>query len=357
MCSTLFNSQLLLYLSLLAIFFGCKPSEKVGLDEKAQPRSYDSHYPTRNVDKQLKSMMRSVYRLSSTTYYRTYHFRLSDSVTTETLPFIRKANLAYRIDQDDISKASTAVVVYKDEKKVGLLTCAHSVTSPDTIINYAKSKTRKQFIVSFSIKQYQKEFIYGEQNLQPFEIIIKDDKRDLALISSPYQALSWDNAIPLTYRGGDMNRLNWGSFVFVIGYPKGNLMVSRGIASIFDKKDNFIIDTPFNEGYSGGIVMALRNGVPNFEWIGIANTSSATSELILKPSAKYDYNTEENVPYEGDIFVAQRKSIDYGVTKVASISSIREFLQKSRQTLINVDMDYTENWSNNLINFKTRLGR
>ena len=45
----------------------------------------------------------------------------------------------------------------------------------------------------------------------------------------------------------------------------------------------FLVDAVFNRGYSGGIVLAIRDGVPNFELVGLVKSVPAEYEYVMKP--------------------------------------------------------------------------
>ena len=74
----------------------------------------------------------------------------------------------------------------------------------------------------------------------------------------------------------------------------GHKMITRGIVSNTrdDKSDSFLIDALFNRGFSGGIILAIRDGVPNFELVGMAKSVSAKNEYLLTP---YPLNGEMNI--------------------------------------------------------------
>jgi len=77
--------------------------------------------------------------------------------------------------------------------------------------------------------------------------------------------------------------------------------------------------------------LAVRDGVPNFEFVGMAKSVSANYKNILKPlheSHQEMYNP--NIPYEGEVFVKVEKEINYGVTFTVSIGSIRNLYMLNR---------------------------
>jgi hypothetical protein len=125
--------------------------------------------------------------------------------------------------------------------------------------------------------------------------------------------------------------------VYILGFPSGYQMVTRGIVSNPDpgKDGEFLIDALFNPGVSGGVVLAVKDGVPNFELVGIARAVSAKYKNVIKPGKEsHEELYNPNIPYDGDVFVKLEKEIYYGVTFTISIESIADFYMKNREYFI-----------------------
>jgi hypothetical protein len=119
-------------------------------------------------------------------------------------------------------------------------------------------------------------------------------------------------------------------------------MITRGIVSKpkARQSDYFLIDASFNQGFSGGIVLAIKDGVPNFELVGLGKSASASFENIIIPEKKdYEkvYNPES--PYEGELFVELKKNVNYGVTKAISTEAVRGFYKDHRTELMELGFD------------------
>ncbi len=146
------------------------------------------------------------------------------------------------------------------------------------------------------------------------------------------------NQFPVfSYPLGNAKNLEWGSFVYALGYPMNYKMITKGIVSSpnRDESGSFLIDAVFNRGFSGGIVLAIRDGVPNFELVGLVRSVPAEYEYVLKPEAPtegYEYNPL--LPYKGNIMIEQRVNIKYGVTRVIPIETIVEFINKNADKLL-----------------------
>jgi hypothetical protein len=140
---------------------------------------------------------------------------------------------------------------------------------------------------------------------------------------------------------GKANELRWGTFVYVFGFPANYKMISKGIVSNpnYDKKSSFIIDAVANQGLSGGIVLAIRDGVPNFELVGMVLTAPAEYEYVLRP--KKDDVVLLGSEYIGPVITGARKNIKYGITKVLAIESIMKFIENNSKILLenNIDID------------------
>jgi hypothetical protein len=122
-------------------------------------------------------------------------------------------------------------------------------------------------------------------------------------------------------------------------------MITRGIVSkpIQRNDDIFLIDASFNEGFSGGVVLAIKDGVPNFELVGLGKSASASYENILVPEEKeYEKRYNEDVPYEGEVYVTRKREVNYGITRAISSNAIVKFYNKNRKEMLekgyNLDM-------------------
>jgi hypothetical protein len=101
-----------------------------------------------------------------------------------------------------------------------------------------------------------------------------------------------------------------------------------------DRFGSFLIDAVFTRGFSGGLCLAIRDGIPNFELVGMIKLVSAHTSYVITPgkdtgSAEFD----SSVPYTGDLFVERKTEIEYGVTQAISVERIREFLEANAALL------------------------
>jgi len=138
------------------------------------------------------------------------------------------------------------------------------------------------------------------------------------------------------YPAGRARELEWGTFVYLFGYPTGHKMVTKAIVSSprKDRHGAFLVDAVFTPGFSGGIALAIRDGVPNFELVGIVKLVSGRSTYVLVPPSD-DATTEFDplVPYTGDIYVQKRTEIEYGIVQAVPVETILEFIDAHRGDL------------------------
>ena len=299
---------------------------------------YDSEFPYRNSSKQLEEISNTLKLVNSLAFYKSYIF--SDSSV------IRKSDLSddiidkYTIRNEffNQTESGTSTVIYSESGKVALLTCAHIINFPDTLISFFSDENGElsPYIQSISIKVKQTNYINLKVQVVELDIIAKDDNLDVALIGGKFDPEYTKDLKLFNYPVGKAKELEWGSFVYVFGYPLNNKMITKGIVSSpdKDKKGSFLVDAIFNRGFSGGIVLAVRDGVPNFELVGLVRSVPVESRYVLAP-AELKTNAEYNrrIPFTGEVFVEKQININYGITNVLSIEAIEEFLENNKTDL------------------------
>lgn len=127
-------------------------------------------------------------------------------------------------------------------------------------------------------------------------------------------------------------------------------MITKAIVSSPRKDENgsFLVDAVVNPGFSGGLVLAIRDGVPNFELIGMVHWVPEEYENLVYPENIGD-KTAFNpvVPYNGDVFVRKHTSIRYGIVKLFLLRLFLILLTAVKKSLQNRDFILTLN--NNLV--------
>ncbi|MFQ5583625.1 MAG: serine protease [Calditrichia bacterium] len=330
--------------SFLLLFLSCSQGKQAighGIQKDGQ---YDSEFPSQNTSAPLEQLTKTVRRISSIAFYEGFLFS-KESKTT--LPEIRQGmaqEKSYRKIAFNNPASGTATTIFMQGKKIAVLTCAHVVNFPDTIITYFKSDEGDSvsYLESFSLKRKQNNFLIDMAEGFGFEVFAIDEKRDLAVLGKEL-IFPPSKKIPVfNFKIGKADDLKWGSFVYIVGWPKGHQMITSGLVSSpnRDKEHSFLIDALFNRGFSGGLVLAIRDGVPNFELVGIVSSVSATFEYILTPEKGVTVSLYgPQLPYDNDIFVKLDKKIDYGVTFGISVESVLDFLNMNREIFISRGYD------------------
>ncbi len=299
---------------------------------------YDSEFPYKGASDELRDISSTVHRINSSVYYKTYTFNESSNLTLGNLKNTNLRSIAISEGYADQSNSGTGTVIYFNEGKVGILTCAHIVEFPDTVLSYftnSEGGFTKNIQVIF-IKERQTIFAAGFPEGSQFELIISDKKNDIAIIGKDYFALT-DLKFPVfSYPFGKGKELDWGSFVYIFGYPINYQMITKAIVSNpnRDESGSFLVDAVVNNGMSGGIVLAIRDGVPNFEMVGMIQWVPEEEENILIPKAlKNNERYSPIIPYNGEEYVKRFSTIRYGIARVISAEKISSFIKENRSVL------------------------
>ena len=293
-------------------------------------KQYDTGPPAQGASSALDKISQSIYRLNIIAFYASYTFDRSTHITLEKL---KKGNIDAAAASHTVSSRSvlgTASVVYVDNDKVALLTCAHVVNFPDTAITYFPDSSG--IIRNVSIKMKQKNYVAGLINPNA-KILATDSKHDLALLEATINPKENVQVIPFPV--GKSSDLDWGTFIYVMGFPMGRKMVGSGIVSkpVNNKDGFFLTNAIFNRGISGGPVFAIRGSSQNFEWVGIASSSSVSDIFYLEPNINNTEKYSKSEPYVGELLINKKKVINYGVTFSVSMEEIIRFVRSIKSVL------------------------
>ena len=322
--------------SVILFLAGCTQTiQKVAYPTLSDGR-YDSEFPYKNCSKQLERVMESVKKVNVIAYYEMYVFGQEQRLRKEQISGLKLKRASISHSYFNKTSSGTGTIISAYGTKVVLLTCAHVVDYPDSsyshfIINGESSP----YIQSIAIKLRQEVYVTeasGEGNL---EVILMDRRKDIALLGQEFRGMQRLGPV-LDYPAGESKELEWGSFVYLLGFPKGYRMITRGIVSNpnRDKSGGFLVDALFNRGFSGGIILAIRDGVPNFELVGMAKSVSAQFDYMLVPEKELsEYQYDPYIPYTGNLYVETISNIDYGITHSISIETIREFVKDNKDVI------------------------
>jgi hypothetical protein len=325
---------LIILLSMMFAVSSCQKATYQNVYPTLSDGRYDSEFPYRNCSSELDAISKSVKKLYCLVEYDRYDFYEKDALITKNLTNNSYKKLAFNKDFFSESVHGSATIIYNQNGKVAVLTCAHIIDYPDTIISYFVdgSNQKTEIIQSISLKRKQLNFIRDLPGDGVLQVIVADNDLDVAFLGNYFDNVS-ENIKVFNYPAGNADKLEWGSFVYIMGYPAGYQMVTRGIVSNPNtgKKGEFLLDALFNNGISGGIVLAVKDGVPNFELVGIAKTVSAKYKNVLKPEKdSYQEIFNPNIPYTGNLYIKLEKDINYGVTFAASIEAIGDIYFKNK---------------------------
>lgn len=339
---------LLLFLTMICIevlAVSCTDKITRRSSEQFPETKYRTSFPSANASSKLTSVMPSIKKITNYVSYRTYIFddntRITvDNLNSEGLLEQTKAGIV-----TNEATAGTALVIFSNGRQIAMLTCAHAVKAPDTIIqwNDYRDLENNRFIQSISLKTKQQLYIRDMPDGSKFTILASDIKNDIAFIGSTYNEPV--NGIPVfTFPCGNSSDLRWGSFIYLAGFPTGQQMITHGIVSTLpEKAGSFYTDALFNEGASGGIALAVTENGDSFELVGMAKSVAGSYNYVLRPEKEnHEFIYNPALPYTGNVYVNQKKDINYGITSIISINQIRKFYIENRNSLLEAGFNLDE---------------
>lgn len=335
------HKKIILLFLVSVLFISCsKHIKKVAYPDLSDGK-YDSEFPYQSSSKELEEITKTVRFLNVIAFYDNYVFDFRMNIKKDKMK--NDEFKKYTVNKILYNKTAsgTATVIHHANNRIALLTCEHIIDFQDTVITYFLSEdfTQTEIIKSIAIKVKQHNYVIGLPNGGNVELLISDKKRDVALMGSKYN-VPLNKIIPVfDYPFGEAKELTWGTFLYLVGFPKGYKMITRGIVSSpnRDKYGSFLSDASFNRGFSGGIILALRDGVPNFELVGMATSVSAETDYLLSPGNIKNY--DPTYPYSGNMYIRDIKNINYGITYSISIEAIKKFIKDHKDELLDKGYD------------------
>jgi hypothetical protein len=329
-------ASLLLFVSLSFIFFSCSSYVLKEAYPTLNDGQYDSEFPYRGCSQQLEEIAGTVKRVTIMVHYKTYSFRKEDSVRTSdiTREFLDKLEASVAFQHH--STAGTATVIYAENGKFAMMTCAHVVDFPDTVQTRHVGADNKltPFLRSISLKTNQLVFLNEVGGGIALDILALDRVADLAILGQKLEPHQTALLRPFSYPLGRSKELEWGSFVYVFGYPAGYRMVTKGIVSPSGRpQGTFVVDAVVSAGASGSIALAIRDGVPHFELVGMIKMIPAQTSYVLTPSKDGDAEYDPVEPYHGDVFVQRKAEIQQGIAVAIPTEAIIAFIEKNNNLL------------------------
>jgi len=333
----------LLFSLLVLITVGCAPRTVKHIAAPARDGRYVTEFSMPDASSRLESITHSISKMYTVAYYTTYLFDPEGHVKQYSLSSGNYSKTASGITVSHESVSGTATLISRSGNRVAFLTSAHILDFPDTLIAFADpSKTLStDEVKSISIKDRQEIYCRDLPGCGQMDLLAIDREHDIALIgrmcAEPPEGMK-----PFEYPAGRAKDLGWGCSAYVIGFPMGALMVTKGIISNpnSDNSGTFLIDALFNKGFSGGIILAMRQGSPGFELVGMVRSAYSKKEYVLRPEKEiHEYNYDKNAVYSGEIHVGTDESISYGVTYAIPVESLRAFYKNCRTELLSKGYD------------------
>jgi Trypsin-like peptidase domain len=324
-----------------ALMLSCAPRQIIV--ERAPQAYYQTAFPLHDTSAELERIRRSVKRIHYSAEYRTYTFDAAAGVT-DADDLSSPAILALASDTLDEteSKAGTGAVLLRTHGRAALVTSQHVVHHPDMLVQYfddaapGRRPRRPRRVASASFRQGVRGDLPDHPSVGPFEVVASDSMTDVALIEARLRSGSDSSRfMPIAAATGDPRRLSWGSFVYVLGFPRGYALLTFAIVSDpnRDRNGGFLTNGLWNEGMSGGVVLAVRGETGRLEWIGIARGGAGAPETRIVPAVATIGEIELPRPYDGPLFVESILRLQYGITFSVPMNSIRDLVARNRAIL------------------------
>ena len=329
------KTSILLIIVSAMVFISCSSSENLQNDSIID--EYTTIFPNKDVAIELEQISQSLKLINNLTFYKAYSY--SDStITDENLNDFDLHQKATSVNTISKTSSGTGAIISVSGNNVALLTVAHIISYPDTIISYfTLTGKQSKYIESILYKERQK--IYSDlPEGGMLKIIAQDDKNDIAIVGNTFESITPFKFPIFNFNFGKAKELKWGSFVYILGFPMHNKMVTSGIVSNpnFDNTGNFLVDALINRGSSGGLVLAIRGSAPNFELVGIVSSVPAEKRFVLTPNnPTRDINFLPGTQYIGEMTVEQLDGIKYGIGRIVSSEKVLEFIKKNESMLYN----------------------
>jgi len=264
-----------------------------------------------------------------------------------------KSPTGFRLLQDGIretidsySKVGTGLVVARqratNEFDIAVaLTTAHLVTAPDTIRYFMRDArgTETSVLERLSVKiSASLQVMNRDGESIKARILRLSASKDLALLKLDVHNLM-RSPLPFGLPLGKASDLKWGNFVYIVGHPKNKVRLTAGTVSLDGQADRFFVDAAVRAGYSGGPVVAVRDGLPHFELMGLCRGATTETFRLLIPDHKLVDGTILSPELLSQISVAEHDVVELGSGFAVGIGALKQFLLNSRDELMEIRMD------------------
>jgi S1-C subfamily serine protease len=307
-------------------------------------RSYYLTAPGYDVSPELEELFRSVHQIEYTAEYTTYTFDEAAGVTEDDIyagGFEARADTSY---SETLAKAGTATVIRRSVNRLTLLTVAHVVRYPEFRFQFyedapgrrSRASDVRRRVASASVLIAERGHLLPRSGPLRFEVQAMDERLDLAMLRIDLSGRVEADRFPaVALDAGNARSLAWGSFLYVLGYPRGYPLVTRMIVSNPDRdgQGGFITDGIWNEGMSGGLIVAIRGNTGALELVGLARASAAEREFRLVPDTAGIVPGAPTFRYDGPLWLETGLRPTYGIGLPIPMTSIEGFLRAHRVVL------------------------
>ena len=124
------------FLVITLILGACMNREFRAYQKSLRDGRYDSEFPSRNASPEIGAIAQSVKKIYSVSYYTTWQFNRDSRVLNHHLRSGTFARMPVGTISTQETVFGTATVITAATGKVAVLTCAHVVASPDTLVSW-----------------------------------------------------------------------------------------------------------------------------------------------------------------------------------------------------------------------------
>lgn len=317
---------------------------------------YDSQLPavTTESRRAFDRLFASTVKVTWTPEYRTTHYHhdldrnrqpFSDPTSPTGFRLLR-GEAGISVSRDAYSIVGSGVLIARRATGMGMdagvvLTVAHVVTAPDTVRSYLWDERGQPtgVLTSISVKVSDFVFITGRSGVHAGASVRKVDReQDLALLTASIPA-AVGGLEDFSFKVGDSSELDWGNIAYLLGYPHGQAQLTWGIVSRGERKGDFIVGATVNLGYSGGPVIAVRDGLPHLELVGLCKGAAVNKIRYVAPNDLLSEGVRMTPRLIEETTVKEVRQIEYGTAFVAPISAIRRFVLEAREVFTEKGID------------------
>ena len=309
---------------LILLTFACSPPPQTLTNPS--PRFEDTQLDG------LKRLEGSILKITCSAYYENYYY--SDPAMANESPSQQSLFINKKFTTNSVAGTGLIVLQYAD--KILMLSCHHVFSFEDTIRTYYLNEKNQlsKYLQSLSIRYGQTIYVTHRDGTNSLgKIIVFDEANDIALIETEASAHQLSE-FPFQGLFDKTTDIKLGQEIYLLGFPKGMFLVTRGLATPSKYKNKFITDVSFNRGFSGGIAIAFNYPAADFHYIGMATSTAYDSEFVIAPSESFqNIQTYRNVPFKEDVYLKDLKMINYGITFVTKSEVILDFFKKESESI------------------------